>query len=94
MPTDRKKAFLELLEAYKVVFASPHGQMVLKDLAINCHVERTTFDAGNTDVTFFNEGKRAVALYIQRKVAAASSQEVLERIKNMDAGLTEEDDYE
>ena len=91
--TDTKKAFLDLLEAYKIVFASPHGQMVLEDIAANCHVHKTTFNAGNSDVTFFNEGKRAVALYINRKVGAASSEEVLERIKNMNVN-TEEDDYE
>jgi len=91
--TDRKREMLDLLEAYKVVFASPHGQIVLKDLEIHCHVNKTTFVAGDSDVTFFNEGKRAVALSIKRKLAAASSGEVLERIKNMDAN-TEEDDYE
>lgn len=90
---DRKKVFLDLLEAYKVVFASPHGQIVLKDLEAHCHVNKTTFVAGDSDVTFFNEGKRAVALFIKRKVTAASSDEVLERIKNMDE-QTQEDDYE
>lgn len=58
----------ELIEAYKRVFGSADGKKVLTDLLIACHEGRDTFVAGAPDLSAWNQGQRAVGLYIKTKL--------------------------
>jgi hypothetical protein len=51
------------VEAYKKVFGTDEGKLVLKELAAFCHMTNPTF-TGDVNQTVFNEGKRNVYLYI------------------------------
>lgn len=61
---DRGRRRKELLAAYHDCFASPHGQLVLRDLAKLCHLGRGTYTAGAPDMVAFLEGQRSVMLHI------------------------------
>lgn len=50
--------------AYKSVFESPEGEVVLAHLCKNCHVFDPTFVQGDPNQTFLNEGGRRVVLSI------------------------------
>lgn len=52
-----------VVKAYKEVFETPAGKLVLEDLARECGLLRNTYH-GKTDDLLFNEGKRNVGLYI------------------------------
>jgi len=47
-------------ELYRRVFAGPHGQAVLADLARFCRVYATTFVGGDSHATALGEGRREV----------------------------------
>jgi len=54
---------LDHSRAYKTVFGSEQGQLVLEDLAESCSVSTTVFD-GNPHIMSFKEGRRSVILDI------------------------------
>lgn len=54
---------IELVRAYKKVFESVEGKLIMADLVRECGVLKNSF-RGNHDEFLINEGKRNVALYI------------------------------
>jgi len=60
----------QLIIAYKTTFGSKVGERVLDDLWRFCLEFRTTYSPGDTMQSAFNEGARAVALYIRKQVEA------------------------
>ena len=63
----KSKAMRETILAYKRVFDSPDGKIVLKDLMKSCHMLSSTFDKDPYE-THFNEGARSVLLRILRTI--------------------------
>lgn len=59
---DEKRKLMLLVDAYKKVFATDMGRLVIRDLLEYCQTFETTM-TGNS-WTYFNEGKRAVGLHI------------------------------
>ncbi len=53
----------ETVKAYKKVFESPEGKLILQDLVRECGLLNNSY-RGDTDDLLFNEGKRNVGLYI------------------------------
>ena len=65
MPKPQSSSKLQkLADAYKQVFGSDAGRMVLADLLTRCHVLGSTFEPGDPTTTSFREGERNVALHI------------------------------
>ena len=60
--------------AYRRLFATEDGKVVLADLMRSCNFMDTTFGADSHD-TYYNEGKRSVLLAIM-KTANMSPEEV------------------
>lgn len=58
---------VELSAAYKTVFSTVEGQLVLQDLRNRCFFDTMTF-SDNPYVTCFNEGKRTVILNIETRI--------------------------
>ena len=56
--------FLKRKKDYKVVFESPEGKRVLKDLMAFCHYRDSTFVPNDVGMSAFNEGKRRVLLRV------------------------------
>ena len=54
---------LKVIKAYKDLFATENGKIVLADLIKEGFIFRNTFN-GNKDSMLFNEGKRNIVLYI------------------------------
>jgi len=53
-----------LKNAYASIFKGEMGKIVMKDLRSWCHVDRTSFDPSNPNISAFNEGKRFIYLRI------------------------------
>ena len=53
----------KVLKAYKDLFSTPNGQLVLADLMKECGVVKSSY-RGNPDDLLFNEGKRIIGLYV------------------------------
>ena len=64
---EKLKKTSTLIQSYKTVFSGPDGKDVLDDLLNHCHFKQSTYN-GDANDTFFNEGERAVALYILTKL--------------------------
>ena len=56
-------------DAYKKVFNTPEGRVILKDIFQKAGMWFTTF-TGNSQ-TYFNEGKRELGLYVLKRVTRA-----------------------
>lgn len=54
--------------AYKAVFTSAQGDIVLRDLMIQCGLLSVSHVSGDSHDTAFNEGKRAVVLFILERL--------------------------
>ena len=54
----------QLMKAYKDVFNTPSGRLVLHDILRATHVFKSSFKPGQPDVSNFQEGERNVALRI------------------------------
>jgi len=66
---ENEKRLRELSRAYKRVFSSEDGKIVLKDLEFQCGQNRTSADGDfSTNKTFFHEGMRNMFLYINLKL--------------------------
>jgi hypothetical protein len=50
--------------AYRKVFESPEGKVVLADIYKYTNIHESSFDPGNPYITSFNEGLRRVGLRI------------------------------
>jgi len=59
---------LKLYHAYKQVFSTENGRMVLKDLEGLCFKNKTVFSRNNPHETAHNAGKQDVLKYIEHKM--------------------------
>lgn len=60
---ERAKKSVSKIAAYKEVFSSPLGQVVLEDMMSTHYIQNTTFD-GDSAKLIFREGERNVVLRI------------------------------
>lgn len=60
--------FRQTNDAYRMLKRQPAGQLILADLAQFCRATRPSMHAGDSHMTAFNEGKRAVWLRIQERL--------------------------
>lgn len=63
--TERREAQVKLGEAYRRMFDTADGKMILKDLAYYCYENDSTYDI-NPQTMAFNEGRRSVILKIRQ----------------------------
>ena len=61
-----KQKRADLLYAYKTLFDSHNGKLVLDDLRIMCNADTGTADVNNVNLTYFREGARGVILRIEK----------------------------
>lgn len=57
---------LRIQNAYKEVFGSPLGKVVLEHLFANLKMDQTTFVEGDPYTSAYNEGRRSVYMEILR----------------------------
>ena len=60
-----EKQIKELREAYKKIFESDDGKVVIKDLEKRCHFMSTTNVKGDSHESAYMEGQRSVLLFIK-----------------------------
>jgi len=63
---EEKRRMADLLYAYKTLFGSPNGKLILDDLRIMCNADTGTADVNNVNLTYFREGARGVILRIEK----------------------------
>jgi hypothetical protein len=56
----------QLAEAYRAVFETPQGEIVLAHLAKTCHILEPSAVAGDPHMTYLHEGERRVVLSIMK----------------------------
>jgi hypothetical protein len=56
-------------QAYKDVFTSPQGQVVLQDLAKQCHVLSPILMTGDAMQVAMQEGERRIVLMIMKNIS-------------------------
>jgi len=66
---ERKAEYEKINSAYKFVFQTAQGKVVLDDILSKGMLWQTTF-TGNSQ-TYFNEGKRDLALYVLKRTNTA-----------------------
>jgi hypothetical protein len=64
MTTEEKALVLN----YKECFSTGTGKKVLDDLSNHCFEKRSSYVEGNNDKQNYNQGKRAVILYIRNLI--------------------------
>ncbi len=69
---ERKRVY----EAYKRVFNSPEGKVVLQHMAKHCFVGSSTFVRGDPDLSLVNEGVRRCFLSILKMAKIDTAQVV------------------
>lgn len=79
---DNEKAeeYAKINNAYKNVFGTPDGKIVLDDILSKGFLWATTF-TGNS-YTYFNEGKRDLALYVLKRTNTADPNIIMAMMKN------------
>ena len=60
-----EKQLKEIREAYKMIFDSDEGKIVLSDLEKRCHFWSTTNVKGDSHESAYMEGQRSVLLFIK-----------------------------
>jgi hypothetical protein len=55
---------MKLRQMYSDIFSTETGKKLLHDLEMRCNYNASSFVAGDTNATSYEEGKRAVVLYI------------------------------
>jgi 2-keto-3-deoxy-L-rhamnonate aldolase RhmA len=55
----------ERIGSYNRVFGTDEGKMVLDDIMRICGVDTISADLGNQNITYYNEGARAVGIKIK-----------------------------
>jgi len=78
------------IRAYKEVFDTESGKLVLKDLMKSCHMMQSTFDKDPYE-THFNEGARSVVLRIL-KTQNTSMDQVNELIRRLELEGNQDED--
>jgi len=69
----------DLKIAYQAVFSSEDGQEVLKHIFAKCSMDTPTYDQnGKPENTFYNEGRRSVALMLLRMLDRDSARLTVE----------------
>lgn len=58
----------QIQQAYERVFSGKDAEIVLADLMGQCKPNETTFVLGHPDASAFNEGMRALWVYIQKYI--------------------------
>lgn len=78
--------------AYRRLFESPDGQVVLADLMNRCGLLQTSMTAGEPHMTSFREGRRAIALEIaqlmqwsEMEILALARQRTAEALREQEA---------
>jgi len=66
----------ELKQAYRTLFASGDGQVVLNDLMARTSVYGVTFTPENTHETAFKEGQRSVGLFLRNMITVDDVREL------------------
>lgn len=66
MARTRAQRIADTLLAYRRLFDSPEGKVVLYDLMKSCHVLQTVHTSGDPYETAYKEGERSVVLRILR----------------------------
>jgi hypothetical protein len=84
----KTKEMKATIRAYKEVFESQAGQLVLKDLMKSCHMMSSTFDKDPYE-THFNEGARSVVVRILKTTNTS-----MDKVNEMIRKLEEEGQYE
>tara|TARA_R100001510_G_scaffold57150_1_gene64322 strand:+ start:1166 stop:1378 length:213 start_codon:yes stop_codon:yes gene_type:complete len=69
------KEIEQLKEMYRFVFNETSGIKVLKDLEARCNYRVSSFVKGDSNATAYEEGKRAVYLYILNMLEKAKTNE-------------------
>lgn len=72
----------ETIRAYKRVFDSKDGKLVLNDLMKSCHMMTTTFDKDPYE-THYNEGARGVVIRIL-KTTNTNMEQLDKHIENLE----------
>jgi hypothetical protein len=62
----KRLTLLEKKVLYNKVFNTDDGKAVFDDLMAICGVDTVSADLGNTNITYYNEGARAVGLKIKK----------------------------
>lgn len=79
-------SYLKTTNLYKQIFLSPEGKEVLKDLAMHCNYDNTSFNKDPYRMAF-EEGRRSVVLDILNRLAYTLEDilddELLEEDKNV-----------
>lgn len=57
---------LRIRQAYKAIFSTPDGKLVLRDIVQHSHVGKSTYVKGDPDLMLIREGERRLALSILR----------------------------
>lgn len=60
-PSKRSKAAAATINAYRRLFSTEDGKIVLKDLMNSCGISRSVMGR-DVNETYFNEGRRSVVL--------------------------------
>ncbi|MBO4521162.1 MAG: hypothetical protein J5787_08165 [Alphaproteobacteria bacterium] len=90
----RKKAgkALQLIQAYKTVFSSEDGLLILQDLAGKCHMLSPVTDVSNPNgfsaASAFYDGKRAAFLDIV-KMSACDERKLVELLQETERNKDE-----
>ena len=61
-----EKQIKELKDAYKRIFNSDEGKLILSDLEKRCHFWSTTNVKGDSHESAYMEGQRSVLLFIKQ----------------------------
>lgn len=77
---------LSILEAYKRVFNSDDGKLILEDLSQKCFIWDATVVPNDENTSSFNEGKRCVVIDIMKAVSFDTTNliKIIERIQKND----------
>ena len=60
-----EKQIKEIREAYKMIFDSDEGKLIISDLEKRCHFMSTTNVKGDSHESAYMEGQRSVLLFIK-----------------------------
>ena len=72
---------MELDKSYAIMFDTPQGKKVLKDLFYKCGVDSTAF-VDDARRTIFNLGTQSVCHYIQQRIDGKQTERLKEQESN------------
>lgn len=62
------KRRLAVSEAYRRLYDTPEGQIVMHDLMRRCGILEVSAEAGDAHMTYFRDGRRSIALEIMQEL--------------------------